>query len=61
MYIQMEPPNSLKGYSVIAFPNSPTEISLFEKMLTPVLPKLKSYIKDKWDILKKLPRNFDPN
>ena len=47
----------------MAFPNSPTQklSSLLEKILTPLLPKLKSYIKDEWDILKKLPRNFDPN
>ena len=59
----MEPPNSLKGRPIIAGPNSPTQrlISLPEKILTPLVPKLKSYIKDDWDFLKKLPRNLDPN
>ena len=31
------------------------------KILTPQVPKLKSYIKDGWDFLKKLPRNLNPN
>ena len=63
IYIQMEPRNSLKGRPIIAGPNSPTQrlSSLLEKILTPLVPKLKSYIKDDWDFLKKLPRNIDSN
>ena len=59
----MKPPSSLKGRPIIAGPNSPTQrlSSLLEKILTPLVPKLKSYIKDDWDFLKKLPRNLDPN
>ena len=59
----MEPPNSLKGRLVIASPNSPTQrlSSLLKKILTRLVPKLKSYIKDNWDLLKKLPRNLDAN
>ena len=63
VYIQMESPNSLKGRPIIAGPNSPTQrlSSLLEKILTPLIPKLKSYIKDDWDFLKKLTKNLDPN
>ena len=59
----MEPPNSLKGRPNIAGLNSPTGrlSSLLKKILTPMVPKVKSYIKDDWDNLKKLPRNLDPN
>ena len=61
--IQMEPPNSLKGRPIIAGPKSPSQrlSSILEKILTPLVPKLRSYIKDDWDFFKKLPRNLDPN
>ena len=44
----MEPPNSLKGRPNIAGLNSPTGrlSSLLKKILTPMVPKVKSYIKD---------------
>ena len=63
IYIQTEPPNNLKGRPIIADQNSPTQrlSSLLEKILTPLIPKLKSYIKDDWDFLKKLTKNLDPN
>ena len=63
IYIQMKPPNSLKRRPIIAGPNSPIQnlSSLLEKILTPQVPKLKSYIKDDWDFLKKLLRNLDLN
>ena len=59
----MKPPNSLKGYPIIAGPNSPSQrlSSLLQKILTPLVPKLKSYTKNDWDLLKTLPRNLDPN
>ena len=59
----MKPPNSLKGCPIIAGPNSPTQrlSSLLAKILTPLVPKLKSYTKDDWDFLKTLPINLDPN
>ena len=62
-YIQIKPPNSLKGRPIIAGPNSPTQrlSSFLEKISIPLEPKLKSYIKDEWDFLKKLPSNLDPN
>ena len=58
----MKPPNSLKGRPIIAGPNSPSQrlSSLLKKILTPLVTKLKSYIKEDWDFLKKLPRNLDP-
>ena len=61
--MQMKPHISLKGRPIIAGPNSPTQrlSSLLEKILTPLVPKLKSYIKDDWDFLKKLTRSLDPN
>ena len=42
IYIQMEPPDGLKGHPIIAGPNSPTKrlSSLLEKILSPLVPKL---------------------
>ena len=59
----MKPPNSLKGRPIIAGPNSPSQrlSSLLKKILTPLVTKLKSNIKEDWDFLKKLARNLDPN
>ena len=63
IYIKMDPPNILKGRPIIAGPNSPTQrlSSLLEKILTPIVPKLKTYIKDDWDFLRKLPQNLEPH
>ena len=51
IYIQVEPLNSLKGRPIIGGPHSPTQrlSSLLGKILTPLIPKLKSYIKDDRD------------
>ena len=59
----MEPHNSLNGPPIIAGPRSPTQRLSFlqERNLTPFVTKVKSYIMDDWDFLKKLPRNLDLN
>ena len=48
---------------VIAGPNCLNQrlSSLVENILTTLVPKLISYIKDDWDFLKKLRRNLGPN
>ena len=53
IYIQMEPPNSLKGRPIIAGLNSLTQVKsyLLEKNLTPLVPKIKSCTKESWDFL----------
>ena len=72
IYIQMKPPNSLKGHPIIAGRNSPTQrlSFLLEKILTALVSKPKYHIKDDWESLnikddweslKKLPRNLDLN
>ena len=60
--IQMKPLNSLKGRLIKAGPNSPTQrlSSLLEKILTPLVPNLKSCVKDDRDILKKITEKFRP-
>ena len=59
----MDPPEDLKGRPIIAGPNSPTQhlSELLEKILSPLVPYLKSYIKDDWDFRKKLPSHFNYN
>ena len=62
IHIQMAPPNSLKELPIIAVPNSYNVLSYkfsHKKILIPLVPKPKSYIKGNCDILKKLPRNLD--
>ena len=62
-YLEMDPPQDLKGRPIIAGPNSPTQhlSSILEKILSPLVPYMKSYIKDNWDFLRKLPSNVDYN
>ena len=56
-------PPDLKGRPIIAGPVSPTQrlSELMEKILSPLVPLLKSYIKDDWDFINRLPRttNFE--
>ena len=58
----MDPPNSLKERPIISAPNSPKQSlsSFLQKILPPLVPKLKSYNKDDRHFLKKLPTNLDP-
>ena len=57
-YIEMEPPNDLKARPIIAGPKAPTQhlSELIEKIISPLVPKLKSFIKDDWDFQRKFPR-----
>ena len=59
-YIEMEPPPDLKGRPIIAGPNSPTNHlgELLKKIISPLVPNFKSYIKDDWDFLRNLPNNI---
>ena len=60
-YIKMEVPPDLKARPIVAGPNSPTQrlSELMEKLLTPLVCHLKSFIKDDWDFLRKLPRTLE--
>ena len=60
-FIQMSPPDDLKGRPIIAGPISPTQrLSEFlDVILQPIVTTLKTYIKDDWDFLSKLPRESD--
>ena len=54
-------PKDLKGRPIVAGPESPTQrlSSLIEKILTPIVSKLTTYIKDDWDFIRKLPKNIE--
>ena len=60
-YIQMPCPQNLKGRPIIAGPVAPTQrlSELMEKLLSPLVPLLKSYVKDDWNFIDKLPRTTD--
>ena len=59
--LNMQPPEDLKGRPTVGGPNSPTQgISvLLEKILTPIASCLKTYVKDDWDFIRKLPSHVD--
>ena len=56
-YIQVQSPDDLKGTPISGGPESPTQrlSSLIEILLKPLVPTLKTYIKDDLDFLRKLP------
>ena len=57
----MDPPQDLKARPIIAGPVAPTQhlSELIERIISPLVPKLKSFIKDDWDFQRKLPRILD--
>ncbi len=58
-FIQMNVPQDLKGRPIIAGPESPTQrlSELLEKILSPLVPKLRSFVQDDMDFVRKLPRS----
>ena len=62
-YVHLPIPTALKGRPVVAGPSAPTQhlSELLEKILSPLVLSLKSYIKDDWDFLRKFPRYLDPD
>ena len=60
-YLQMEAPATLKGRPIISGPMSPTKhlSMLIGKLLAPLVPLQKSYIKDDWEFIKQLPQTLD--
>ncbi len=61
VYLHLKTPSDLKARPIVAGSNSPTSrlSELLEKILTPLVPHLKSYVKDDIDMLRKLPRKID--
>ena len=56
-YIHIPFPDSLKGRPINGGPQAVTQGAshLLEKLLTPLVCNMKSYIKDEWDFLRKIP------
>lgn len=61
IYVEVDPPNDLKSRPIIAGPVAPTQrLSEFlDTVLKPLVPTLKTYIKDDWHFLRKLPQEFE--
>ena len=57
-YMKMEMPDFLKGRPIHGGPQAVTQggSKLLEKILSPLVPTLKSYIKDEWDFVRKFPK-----
>ena len=57
----MQSLEDLKGRPIVGDPNSPTQVTsgLLEKILTPIVSCLKTYIKDDWDFIRKFPSHVD--
>ena len=60
-FVELPPPADLKGRPIVGGPSAPTRrlSTLIEKLLSPLVPLLKTYIKDDWDFLRKLPHQID--
>ena len=60
-YIQMPLPDDLKGRPINGDVNSVTHglSKLLEKILKPLVPQMKSFIKDEFDFVNKIPRKVD--
>lgn len=60
-YVKMPVPEDLKGRPITAGPNSPTRglCELLEKILSPFVPRLKTFVKDDRDFLSRVPRFID--
>ena len=63
LYIQMPMPADLKSRPIVSGPKSVTKglSKLLEKILTPLVSQLLTYIKDEWDFLRKFPNNIGPD
>ena len=59
--LNMRPPEDLKGRPIVGGPNSPTQgiSGLLQKLLTLIVSCLKTYVKDDWDFIRKLPSHVD--
>ena len=57
-YVHMSFPSTLKGRPINGGPKAVTQGAshLIEKLLNPLVSNMKSYIKDEWDFLRKIPR-----
>ena len=51
--LNMQPPEDLKGRPIVGGPNSPTQ------GITAIILCLKTYVKDDWDFIRKLPSHVD--
>ena len=60
-YLEMDTLQDLNARPIIAGPNAPTQhfSELIEKIISPLVPHLKSYIKDDWDFRRKLPSHIE--
>ena len=59
--VNMQPPEDLKGRPTVGDPNSPSQgiSGLLQKILSPIVSGLKTYIKDDWGFIRKLPSHVD--
>ena len=59
--LNIQPPEDLEGRRIVSGPNSSTQgiSGLLKKVLTSIVSCLKTYIKDDWDFIRKLPSYID--
>ena len=60
-YVEMEMPKSLKGRPICGGPTAVTQgaSKLLDKILSPLVQHLRSYIKDEWDFVRKFPKKVN--
>ena len=59
----MDMPITLKSRPICGGPKAITQgaSKLLDKILSPLVPQMKSYIKDEWDFVRRFPRKIDYN
>ena len=60
-YVEMNMPSTLKGRPICGGPDAVTQgaSKLLDKILSPLVPHLKSYIKDEWDFVRRFPKKVE--
>ena len=63
LYVEMKMPESLKSRPICGGPKAVTQgaSKLLDKILAPLVPHMKSYIKDEWDFVRNLPKAVEGN
>ena len=60
-YLQMDLPETLKSRPICGGPKAVTQgaSKLLDKIISPLVPHMRSYIKDEWDFVRKFPKKVE--
>ena len=63
VYVEMKMPKTLKSRPICGGPRAVTQgaSKLLDKILSPLVPEMKSYIRDEWDFVRRFPKKINGN